>query len=694
MRSLGKAIFGVMASVLLGPAALAQEAPSASLPTAPVPYVQVRPPAASPPAAARKTAPAGAPAAAAAAPPAIAPIDPARLEAYLDGWMAEAMARGHVPGATLAVVQNGQVILKKGYGFADLEAGKRVDPDRSLFRIGSISKTFTWILLMREVEAKRIRLDAPINLYLPEKVRLSGKYRDLLVRNLMDHSGGFEDRALGQLFENDPRRVRPLALYLRQERPGRVRAPGLLSSYSNYGAALAGEAVAFVGGKTFERRVEDEIALPLGMTHTTFRERRSERRGLPAAMPERLSGDVAKAYGWRNAGFAANDYEYIGQVAPAGSGSSTAGDMSRYMLMLLGDGALDGVNVFGPQAAKAFRTPMRLTPKGINGWAHGFMTFDLPAGKRGYGHLGNTIGFQSNMTLVPELGLGVFVSTNGEGGVDLANSLPGVVVRRFYGAADAAPRRGSADLAAAADMFEGRYLSTRRAYGGLEGFVGLLNGGVDVSVTSGGRLLTKRGGDVRAWVPEGPVAEGRFIAVQGDERMAFQVRNGKAVSFLGANNSGTMQRTALAESTTLLAVLAGLTGFSALATLAGLVLRNRRELRQNQVQARASLVQAIQAGLWLTALILFAIWASGASDTQAIMYRWPGLPVVTASACALVAAALTLLTIAALPAVWQGGRRVDSWTGLRKVFFTASVLIYTAFSVLLAINGALEPWSR
>ena len=59
-----------------------------------------------------------------------------------------------------------------------------------------------------------------------------------------------------------------------------------------------------------------------------------------------------------------------------------------------------------------------------------------------------------------------------------------------------------------------------------------------------------------------------------------------------------------------------------------------------------------------------------------------------------VAAALTLVTIAALPAVWQGGRRVDSWTSVRKVFFTLTVAIYTAFAVLLAMNGALEPWSR
>jgi hypothetical protein len=75
------------------------------------------------------------------------------------------------------------------------------------------------------------------------------------------------------------------------------------------------------------------------------------------------------------------------------------------------------------------------------------------------------------------------------------------------------------------------------------------------------------------------------------------------------------------------------------------------------------------------------------------MYRWPGVLVITASACALVAAGLTVTTLIALPAVWRGGRRVDSWTHLRKAFFSVTVLIYAAFSVELALWGALSPWS-
>lgn len=702
MRSLGKAVLAALV-LLAGPrAAMAQEtAPAASLPKAPVPYVQVRPPrpaAATRPAVTTTTAepppPPARPRPNGARLGAGQPVDPAQLEAFVDGWVADAMTREHIAGTSVSVVQNGQVVLKKGYGFADLSPRRPVDADKTLFRIGSISKTFTWILLMKEVEAGRIRLDRPINLYLPEKVRLPGKSRDVTVGSLLNHTSGFEERALGQLFESDPRRVRPLELYLRQERPSRERRLGAISSYSNYGSGLAGAATAFVSGKTFERRVEDEIALPLGMTRTTFREPRPERRGLPGAMPEHLRGDVAVGYGWRNSGFFPNDYEYIGQIAPAGSASSTAGDMSRYMLMLLNNGSWDGATIFGPRAAQAFRAPMRQTPQGVNGWAHGFMTFDLPGGYRGYGHLGDTIAFHSAMILVPELNLGVFVTTNSETGAPLAAALPNAVVRQFYGPPAIFPRPGSAELVDLADAFAGDYLSTRRASGGLEGFVGLIIGGAEVSVTRGGRLMTSRMGTVRAWTPDGPVSEGRFISTLGDARLAFHMVDGKAVSFRPDNNAETLQRASFTQRPGTLALMAGLTAFAAVVTLAGLALRNRRELRQNQIQARAALVQNIQAGLWLVSLGLFGVWAAGAMNLASVMYGWPGPLMITASACALVAAALSLITIAAVPAIWQGGRRVDSWTAVRKVFFTITVLIYTGFSVMLAMNGALEPWSR
>jgi hypothetical protein len=410
-------------------------------------------------------------------------------------------------------------------------------------------------------------------------------------------------------------------------------------------------------------------------------------------MPAALRPDVATGYGWRGAGFAPDDYEYIGQIAPAGAASSTAGDMSRYMLMLLDGGSWNGVTVFGPATAKAFRTPLRRTYPGINGWAHGFMTMDLPGGYRGYGHLGHTIAFESNMTLVPQLGLGVFVTTNSETGRKLSDVLPAELVRHFYAPPQVFPRPGSAELADDGAVYDGDYISTRRAYGGLEGFAGLLSSGAQAKVTSGGRLLVTRDGETKAWVPEGHANEGRFVSALGDERLVFRVENGRAVNFQPADNTQVYERASLLQRPATLTTLGALSCFAAVATLLGLALRNRRDVRQNQVQARAALVQNIQAGLWIAAFLLFGLWTMGASDGQALMYDWPGALAVTASASALVAAALTLITIVAIPAVWQGGRRVDSWSVARKLFFTATVLVYTVFAVVLAMTGALEPWS-
>ena len=642
------------------------------------------------------------PVAAAAAPSApsakLAPgqaIPSAELEAFVDGLLKDAMGREHIAGATVAIVQNGQVVLKKGYGFASLAPNRPVDPDRTLFRVGSISKTFTWIALMKEVEAGRMRLNQPVNLYLPEKVQVKDQGFDQPVRvaNLMDHSAGFEDRAFGQLMERDYDRVRPLDLYLRQERPKRVHTPGALSSYSNYGAALAGEAVTYASGRPYERLVEDEILVPLGMAHTTFREPHAPKAGLPSPMPSQLAGDISDGYRWTPVGFARRDYEFIGQIAPAGAASSTAGDMARYMLMQLGGGQLGGTTIYGPTTAQAFRTPLRKTPIGINGWAHGLMVFDLPGGHRGYGHGGATLSFFSNMVVVPDLNLGIFISTNTDTGRPLVNRLPDRIVQHFYAAPDIYPLPGSPELTQRRSDIAGYYLTTRRAYSGLEGFVDQLNGGSTVEVTRDGKLATINDAGVRTWTPEGPLDEGRFIVSQASERIAFDMAEGGARAFHVSNGTQVMERVAFWRQPQALTMLAALACSAALVTLAGVVIRNRREFRENQIQSRASLVQNIQAVLWLVALALFGLWISKRGDAAEIMYRWPGVLMIMASACALVSAGLTATTFLVLPAIWRGGRRVDSWTHLRKAFFTVTVLTYAAFSADLALWGALSPWS-
>jgi CubicO group peptidase (beta-lactamase class C family) len=616
-----------------------------------------------------------------------APIPPAELEALVDGLVRDAIAEEHVAGVAVSVVQNGQVVLKKGYGFA--APNRPVDPDRTLFRLGSISKTFTWIALMKEVEAGRIRLTAPINLYLPEKLQVKdqGFKRPIQVRDLMTHTPGFEDRALGQLFEENPKLVRPLADYLREERPRRVREAGELPTYSNYGAALAGEAVSYVNGHAYQDIIESEIIRPLRLGHTSFREPYPARPDLPAPMPAALADDLSTGYRWAGSEFNPQSFEYVTQIAPAGAASSTAEDMARYMLMILGSGQLDGATIYNTSTATGFRTTTQASAPGVDGWDNGFMEFSLPGGFRGQGHGGDTLWFHSMLVTVPDLNLGVFVATNTDTGERLAGRLARQVVAQFYAPPQDLPRPGAPALVADRSVYAGTYLTTRRPYGGLEKFVFLLIGQTRISVTDEGHLLA--GG--RIWTPDGP--DGRFRQVDGPLTTAFAVENGRAQRWFPPSGATAFDRVGPWYQIPTLAVVAALAVLASIATIVGVFTRDRREFRQTPMQNRAGLVQTTISVLWLMTITLAGSWAVGARYVGWVMYHWPGPALIIASACALTAALLTLLTMVMAPSVWRGGRRVDSWTGWRKLRFTMTTVIFASFSVLLGLWGALAPWS-
>ena len=619
------------------------------------------------------------------------PIPPAELEAFVDGVVRQAMTTDHIAGAAVSVVQNGQVVLDKGYGFAGPD--RAVDPNTTLFRVGSISKTFTWIALMKEVEAGRMRLDAPINLYLPEPLQIKdqGFSRPIYVRDLMTHSAGFEDRSLGQLFEEDAARVRPLTDYLREERPRRVRAPGVVSVYSNYGAMLAGEAVAYVDGHPYQDLIDSEILNPLGMSHTSAREPYPARAELPRPMPADLAANLSTGYRWAGGTWRPQTFEYVTQGAPAGAVSSSAGDMARYMLMILNGGQLSGATVYGPDTAKGFRTTLQSSAPGVNGWDDGFMEFSLPGGFRGQGHGGDTLWFHSAMVTVPDLNLGVFVTTNTDTGPALTMQLPQQIVGRFYAPPPISPKPGVPSLVDDKAVYAGTYLDDRRPYHGLEKFVFTLIGQANIGISRDGRLVTPGGGGGQSWVPDGPA--GHFQRVDGPETTAFQIENGRAVRWYTASGVTAFDRIGPLYQTRVLALMAALAALASIATLVGLAVRDSRESRQTPTQARASLVQTTISLLWLVAMAGFGAWAAGSSDLGKIMYGWPGPLVITASACALVAALLTLLVVVMTPVVWRGGRRLDSWTIGRKLRFTLTTLIFAAFSFQLLMWGALAPWS-
>ncbi|MBL8770372.1 MAG: beta-lactamase family protein [Phenylobacterium sp.] len=614
------------------------------------------------------------------------PIPPAELAAFVDATVEQAMRAEHIAGVTVSVVQDGQVVFKKGYGVASLRPRQAVDPDRTLFRIGSISKTFTWISIMRQVEAGRMRLDAPVDAYLPASLRTgNGAFgRPIRVLDLMNHAPGFEDHVFGVLFEREPSQVRALDAWLAEERPRQVRPPGMLASYSNYGAALAGAAVSHATGRPFEELVESTITEPLGMTRTTFREPRAPQAGLPLPMSGTMAADASRAFHWNGVTLEQRPYEYIGQIAPAGSASSTAGDMARYMLMLLNDGEFDGRRIYGPAAARAFHTASFPAPAG-RAIRHGFFDRPLPGGFMGYGHNGGTMSFFSDMAVVPALRLGVFISTNTDTGGRLQGELLPAIVRRFYTAPQPFPPPPDPRLAAVADRYVGRYLPTRRAYGGLEGFVHRIAFGADVGVTSEGYLTLGGLSAAGAFAPVGDPAQGRFASLADGAPLQFTRRGGVVEAPLGA---ATLQRVGPLDAPGPLALLTVLATLASVLTLLGLGYR-ARQAPAGRWQRLAGRAQVVQALAWLGALGTLASFLQGAADPAQIVFGWPSPTLIAASTLALVAA---LVSLAAAPAVALAWRE-EGWGLRRKAATTLTAVIGLALAALLLRWGFLAPWS-
>jgi hypothetical protein len=181
--------------------------------------------------------------------------------------------------------------------------------------------------------------------------------------------------------------------------------------------------------------------------------------------------------------------------------------------------------------------------------------------------------------------------------------------------------------------------------------------------------------------------------VDNPQVSAFKIENGRAVRWYAPSGVTAFDRVGPLHRLPTLVLGAALTALASIAVIVGLFTRDRREFRQTPMQARAGQVQTAIAVLWLLAMGLFSVFAARAVDVGYVMYAWPTPYLMIASACALVAALLTAATVLMAPAVWRGGRRVDSWTAWRKLRFTVSTLVFTGFSVLLGLWGALEPWS-
>ncbi len=322
----------------------------------------------------------------------------------------------HIPGLTYGVVVDGSLVLSGGMGFADLERRTEATP-RSVFRIASMTKSFTAMAVLRLRDAGRLDLDQPVSRHLPELRRLRLLTTDapaITARHLLTHAAGFpEDNPWGdrQLADTDGELVDLIR--------GPVRfsnASGVEYEYSNLGFALLGRLVHRAGGRSCQRYIDASILRPLGMGSTYWE---------PSRVPDGL---LARGYQWRDGAWTEEPLLPDGSFAPMGGLLTSIEDFARYMALHLSAWPPRDDPEAGPLCRASLREmqqPARVsgmdsTAKAPDGTpcpmmsAYGYgLNWAADCQRRvRVGHAGGLPGFGSDWRILPDYGFGVVAFGN------------------------------------------------------------------------------------------------------------------------------------------------------------------------------------------------------------------------------------------------------------------------------------------
>jgi CubicO group peptidase (beta-lactamase class C family) len=426
------------------------------------------------------------------------PTDAAEMEAFMDDLFARHMGEYHIAGAAVAVVKDGQLFFAKGYGYADLENKIPVDPEQTMFRIGSVGKVFTWTAVMQLVEQGKLDLDTDVNTYLDFDIPDTYP-QPITLRHLMAHTSGIEDRWLESLTPDADELVSERE-WLVDNFPGRVRPPGEAAGYSNYNAMLGGYIVARVSGQPYDQYIHEHIFEPLGMTHSNVH----------VQIQDDQRPFVSKSYTYVDGAFQPFP-DYFAQPAglPSGFHQASVTDMARFMIARLEGGfysdASTEIRILEEDTARLMLTTLYTPDPRLKGTAYGLFDFS-ENGQWVLGHSGYSPKMYGVLLLLPDQHLGVYVVYNsaGAGGLDFQHlGFQRPFFDHYYPAPAVAPIQPPADFAQRAERFTGQYRSASSHSTTPEKVINLF-GGLQITSPGDGTLV----------VPMGEGHELRFVEVE------------------------------------------------------------------------------------------------------------------------------------------------------------------------------------
>jgi CubicO group peptidase (beta-lactamase class C family) len=329
-------------------------------------------------------------------------------EVEMKARVAEITNRWPAVGLAVGVVRDGSMEFFHGHGVADIGSNTPITQE-TVFRIASITKTFTAIAVMQLWEQGLVDLDAPANAYLRAYRLIPAKdsSRPATVRHLLTHTAGIPQmvhpsRMLGSGWFGESFPLGQVVPTLAAYYIGGLRLavePGTTFTYTDHGFATLGQIVEDVSGQPLEQYFREEIFEPLGMADTDL------------LRSELVKSRLATGYKLRSGGAkAVTDREWV--TAAASSIYSTPGDMARYLAALLGGGANEQGSVLKPATLATMFEPHYQTDPRLQGMGLGFFRVNL-GGHRAVEHQGVLPGFTSQIFVAPDDGVGVMAFTNG-----------------------------------------------------------------------------------------------------------------------------------------------------------------------------------------------------------------------------------------------------------------------------------------
>jgi CubicO group peptidase (beta-lactamase class C family) len=403
-------------------------------------------------------------------------VDSAQFAAFVDSIVPGLIKGYEVPGAVVTAVQSGRVIFRRGYGFAEIDTKRPMDPVNTVVRIASVSKPITAVLIMQFVASENIKLNDPVNPYLGH-LQIDNPFSEpVRLRHLLTHTAGFDKVDVGRFGREDSPPV-PLADYLARNSPSVVRKPGEIFSYSNHGFALIGQIVANVHRDSFASCARKYLFDPLAMHHSSFE------------ITQDLRSQLATGYRSHNGKFVPVAFDFV-KTVPASMMVTTADDFARFLLFLLGDTNQDGSDVLGLSFLKEMqRTQFKNSDALPNGYGFGLFIQEGADGTDWVWQDGDMTGWAAEMDLYPASDFGVFMAFNSDDGSEVANELVEHIKSHFFRFKVKEPTGQAEFTRSDLRPFCGRWAYVNEPSASLEKIAGLFDDGIEVDTHGADTLV-------------------------------------------------------------------------------------------------------------------------------------------------------------------------------------------------------------